>query len=335
MAPRMTDFGRKHPSRRTARTTQRWTFTVGLPPPRFGRSFISVPETYSSRGAAIYTAYLSTLVAVIRHNAEAHPVISCRCLSDDVCTENELRLLQHAHCPFVSPGDERSVCKLDGFLVHCLKLGPHVERDNWGELTGSLCLWGQMARGNQDNEGEACVTLVVTRVLAKGTEDKFRDWSDRVDRSAANAHGHRGCVRIEQTGGLFHTLQRFVSANTLAAWQHSNEFAKLMHEGDQFSTPRVQEVPGPQAAVRLPSDGDGPKWKLFLMSWIGVLPLVLLFNGAVQLLPQQPPWHLRALLQSCFLVALMTWLVRPMVSRRLKPWAMRDGDGDARVTCND
>lgn len=192
-----------------------------------------------------------------------------------------------------------------------------------------------MARGNQDNEGKACVTLVVTRVLAKGTEDKFRDWSDRVDRSAANAHGHRGCVRIEQTGGLFHTLQRFVSANTLAAWQHSNEFAKLMHEGDQFSTPRVQEVPGPQAAVRLPSDGDGPKWKLFLMSWIGVLPLVLLFNGAVQLLPQQPPWYLRALLQSCFLVALMTWLVRPMVSRRLKPWAMRDGDGDARVTCND
>jgi antibiotic biosynthesis monooxygenase (ABM) superfamily enzyme len=108
-----------------------------------------------------------------------------------------------------------------------------------------------------------------------------------------------------------------------------------MSEGDQFSTPRVQEVPGPQAVVRLPSDGDGPKWKLFLISWVGVLPLVLLFNGAVQLLPQQPPWYLRALLQSCFLVALMTWLVRPMVSRRLKPWAMRDSDGDARVTRDD
>lgn len=192
-----------------------------------------------------------------------------------------------------------------------------------------------MARGDHDSESETIVTLVVTRVLAKGSEDAFRDWSAQVDRSAARVNGHRGSDRIEQTGGLFHTFQRFASSDALASWQQSDDFSRLMREGDRFSTPRVQEVTGNNTVIRLPSDGDGPKWKLFLMSWVGVLPLVLLFNGAIQLLPQQPPWYLRALFQSCFLVALMTWLVRPMVSRRLKPWAMRDSDGDARVSCDD
>jgi uncharacterized protein len=192
-----------------------------------------------------------------------------------------------------------------------------------------------MARDDHDGEAEAGVALIVTRVLAKGAENDFRAWCERVDRSAAAARGHRGGLRLEQTGGLFHTLQRFTSHESLEAWRRSSDYARLMREGDRFSTPRIQEVAGAPAVARLPSDGDGPKWKLFLMSWLGVLPLVLLFNGLIQLLPLQPPWYLRALLQSCFLVALMTWLVRPALARRLKPWAMRDSDGDARVTSDD
>jgi len=179
------------------------------------------------------------------------------------------------------------------------------------------------------------VAVIVTRVLAKGREDDFRAWSDAVDADAARATGHCGGIRLEQTGGLFHTLQRFSSRDALDAWQASDAYGRLMRDGDRFSTPRTQQVEGAHAVARLPSDGDGPKWKLFLMSWIGVLPLVLVFNGAVQMLPAQPPWYARAVLQSCFLVALMTWMVRPALSRRLKPWAMRDGDGDARVTRDD
>jgi len=186
-----------------------------------------------------------------------------------------------------------------------------------------------------DQQDKAGVAVVVTRVLAKGCEGEFRDWSDRVDADAGRAEGHRGGIRLEQTGGLFHTLQRFASRDALDAWQRSDGYRALMHEGDRFSTPRTQEAEGVHAVVRLPCDGDGPKWKLFLISWLGVLPLVLLFNGAVQLLPTQPPWYVRAVLQSCFLVALMTWAVRPAVSRRLKPWALRDEDGDARVTHDD
>jgi antibiotic biosynthesis monooxygenase (ABM) superfamily enzyme len=192
-----------------------------------------------------------------------------------------------------------------------------------------------MARDDHDGEAQAAVALIVSRVLAKGAEDDFRAWSERVDRSAAAAPGHRGGLRLEQTGGLFHTLQRFASHDSLEAWRHSGDYARLMREGDRFSTPRIQEVAGAPAVARLPSDGDGPKWKLFLISWLGVLPLVLLFNGLIQLLPLQPPWYMRAVLQSCFLVALMTWLVRPALTRRLKPWAMRDSDGDARVTSDD
>jgi uncharacterized protein len=192
-----------------------------------------------------------------------------------------------------------------------------------------------MARDDHEGGAETGVALIVTRVLAKGAEDDFRAWSERVDRSATAARGHRGGLRLEQTGGLFHTLQRFTSHESLEAWRRSSDYARLMREGDRFSTPRIQEVAGAPAVARLPSDGDGPKWKLFLMSWLGVLPLVLLFNGLIQLLPLQPPWYLRALLQSCFLVALMTWLVRPALARRLKPWAMRDSDGDARVTSDD
>ena len=89
------------------------------------------------------------------------------------------------------------------------------------------------------------------------------------------------------------------------------------------------------ALLRHADDGDDARPKLAL----GIVdePAQVFRRHALKRagVPLQPPWYLRALLQSCFLVALMTWLVRPALARRLKPWAMRDSDGDARVTRDD
>ncbi len=170
---------------------------------------------------------------------------------------------------------------------------------------------------------------VVTRVVKRGEEDRFRRWCDEVAEDARAASGHREELRFEQTGGLFHLLHRFASREELRGWQASAGYARLMDAGDAFSTPREQQVDDHRAFVQLPSEADGPKWKRFVMTWLAVLPVIILLNLGFEALPAKLPGPLQSALASFIMVAAMTWLILPRVSRRVKPWVLKDGNGEA------
>lgn len=173
------------------------------------------------------------------------------------------------------------------------------------------------------------ISLVVTRIVQSGREDELRAWSKRTAQSAAQADGFLADLPFEQTGGLFHYVYRFESAQALSAWQASSRYRDLMEEGDRLSTPRRQRRLDGEDAVRLPSEADSPKWKRFLMTWIAVLPVILLVNAALKPLPI--PSLVQSAISSFILVAAMTWAILPVVSRRLKPWVVRDAEGQARI----
>lgn len=176
----------------------------------------------------------------------------------------------------------------------------------------------------------AC-SLVVTRVVRKGKEDAFRRWSDQLGEHARGAPGHCEELLLEQSGGIYHLMQRFSSRGDLEAWRADGTYARLMEEGDRFSTSREQTLDSKQTSVRLPSEADGPKWKRFVMTWLAVLPIILAVNAALDALPVQLPGPARSAASSLVMVATMTWFILPFVSRRVKPWVLRNSEGNAPI----
>jgi uncharacterized protein len=186
---------------------------------------------------------------------------------------------------------------------------------------------------------EACATteegpqacLVVTRIVAPNKEDDLRRWIDGVGDAARAADGFVAMLRFRQTGGLSHNVFLFRSAADLDRWEGTRRYHQLMEDGDRFSTARRQRLDPGNGIAQLPAESDSPKWKRFLMTYAAVLPIVLVVNVALNALPQPLPALAQAVVSSLILVAAMTWAVLPFVSRRLKPWVVRDERGRARI----
>jgi antibiotic biosynthesis monooxygenase (ABM) superfamily enzyme len=94
--------------------------------------------------------------------------------------------------------------------------------------------------------------------------------------------------------------------------------------GCDFRQPRPAPCRG-RCPIRLPSEQAAPKWKTFIATWAAVLPLLLVLNALVGLLPL--PKLVRLPLSSVLLTASLTWFVLPFVRRRVRPWLLADDEG--------
>ena len=176
------------------------------------------------------------------------------------------------------------------------------------------------------------VTEIVSRIVHSGREDDFRAWADRLADLAERNRGYRDGLRLEQTGGVFHLVHRFAAAADLDAWRAEPDYVRLQAEGDAFSTPRRQLVSGERPMVKLPGEADSTKWKRAAMTWAAVYPLLLLLNGLVAITPLTDwPKPLTLALTSLAMTSALTWIILPRISRWLKPWVMRDADGQAQL----
>ena len=117
---------------------------------------------------------------------------------------------------------------------------------------------------------------------------------------------------------------RFASAADLDRWQQSDEHDALVREADAqgptggcFDTQTGLETwfTSPDTAR---THGPPPKWKMALTTWIGLCPIVVALGYAL------PSVGLPVLLEQAattvMSVAMLTWVVMPMLTRRLYHW---------------
>ena len=74
------------------------------------------------------------------------------------------------------------------------------------------------------------------------------------------------------------------------------------------------------AAPTGPNQNSPPRWKVAVVTWLGICPTVYaLFLLLVEALA---PWPLlpRVMLLTLLVVITMTWLVAPQLTQLLKPW---------------
>jgi len=166
---------------------------------------------------------------------------------------------------------------------------------------------------------------VATHIIKSGAVDAFKDWADRFDRAAAGQPGFLDTLRLEQTGGVIHLIQRFATAQQLNDWHATAAFRSLAAEADRTTNSREQTGHGRDIRISLPGEADAAKWKKFLMTLVAVFPVLLALNLLVGLtgLPQLA----RLAITSPLLTAVLTWVILPKVTRWLKPWVLTDAQG--------
>ncbi len=167
------------------------------------------------------------------------------------------------------------------------------------------------------------VTVTIARTVAPGREGDFAAWSDQLTVAASSFPGYLGAgmLRPSHVGEPWHVVYRFDTSEHLRDWEHSPQRSRLLAVGEELvDSTDVQRVTGLETWFELPgrTAPAPPRWKMFVVSVVGIYALQLLGNLVLE--PLQLPLVLRVFLVAAAVTALMTWLVMPRAARILQDW---------------
>ncbi|SEQ56807.1 antibiotic biosynthesis monooxygenase [Microlunatus flavus] len=185
---------------------------------------------------------------------------------------------------------------------------------------------------------EQPITVAVERRVDADHQAEALAWVQTGTSLASRMPGYLGSgwVRADASSSLWYTLYRFADAGSLAAWESSAERHWWLRSGEEFvQDARVERRTGIEGWFDVPAsrvleeEGSGravpPRWKQAVSIWLGFFPTNLVFTLLVSLLPAWGgvPLALRVLITTVVLTPVMTYLVLPLVTARLRPWLER------------
>ncbi|MBM3269980.1 MAG: antibiotic biosynthesis monooxygenase [Candidatus Sericytochromatia bacterium] len=170
------------------------------------------------------------------------------------------------------------------------------------------------------------VTLVVARRPKPGSEAALEAWLEEIVAVAGRFPGHLGSLVVEPHPGQaeYVLIARYASQEHLQRWWDSAECAELLARGEALTrTMDIQTLTGMEGWFVAPERRAVPRppgWKMWLVTWAVITPLVLLIGATLEpaLGAWRQPW--RTMATSAVLCALMTWAVMPLATRLLAGW---------------
>ena len=128
--------------------------------------------------------------------------------------------------------------------------------------------------------------------------------------------------------GEYQIIQRFATAADLERWNNSPERAawleKLSHVGE--GEPEYRLLHGLEAwfaPADLPVAKPPARWRLTIVSWMGIFPTVALLLAFVAPSLEPLPFLLRTAFITALVAALMSYVVMPRLTRWMGWWLRR------------
>lgn len=172
--------------------------------------------------------------------------------------------------------------------------------------------------------------LVLSRVMRPGRDDAYDAWVERVAAAALGEGRALSTARLDQAGGIHHLLLHFETEAAMRDWRQGATFAALVAEGEAFSVGLAQAGRGTAPRFDLPSEAAAKKWKTALVTWLGVVPALLLFSTLVRWLLPAAPRLVQQVLSSILLTVALTWFILPRVRGWSRFWMLQASDGSLR-----
>jgi antibiotic biosynthesis monooxygenase (ABM) superfamily enzyme len=177
-------------------------------------------------------------------------------------------------------------------------------------------------------EDSAPITVSITRRVKPGSEEAFERALHKFVQRSLVLPGQMGVHIMRPAPGSgsreYGIVRKFSSRDALAAFRTSSEYLEWNHtaldltEGDG----RVEELTGLESWFTLPGATlrPLPKWKMAIVTLLGVFPTSLLLGETVGRWMVGWPLLLRSLVFASLMVALLTWVVMPLLTRILHNW---------------
>lgn len=176
------------------------------------------------------------------------------------------------------------------------------------------------------------MTVLVTRRVSPQGVAGFETAMDGMLAAARQFPGHLGgqVVRPGEAGSgdeplLYHVVFAFDNEAHLAAWQASTERQQWLqavapHTVGSQEMRRVSGLDYWFAPAGSTTKTPPPRWKVAVVTWLGIFPTVLMLFLTVAPLLADWPLVPRTMVITALVVLIMTWLVAPRLTRWLAGW---------------
>jgi uncharacterized protein len=169
------------------------------------------------------------------------------------------------------------------------------------------------------------IHIAITRRVKPGCEAEFQSaLKEFITASVANKGVHGVGMLVPPPGSVspeFGILRTFANEQDRDAFYNSPMFkawkvriAPLI-EGD----PIYRQLTGLEAWFRSPQNPP-PRWKMAIATYLGVVPVIMGLSLTIGPLVRSWNFVLNNLVFNAFVVALLTWVVMPLITRILHRW---------------
>lgn len=179
------------------------------------------------------------------------------------------------------------------------------------------------------------VTVTITRKAKSGHEAAFESALQVFIPKALGFPGHLG-VHVQRptpgTNGEYVVVIRFASGKHWQEFQRWSDYLQWTNELQKLleTNPHVTEQCGLESWFTLPGAKTQPvlpRYKMALLTWLGVFPTSTALAWGLD--PWLSSWSflLRSLLFSGLMVAALTWLVMPLLTRVFRSFLYPSNQG--------
>lgn len=176
---------------------------------------------------------------------------------------------------------------------------------------------------------EPSVNILIARSVRPGRESAFEETVRAWIPTSLTFPGHHGVVMLRPGPGSreYATLLRFRTEaewEAFRAWQPYKDFLESLRPL-LTDEPDVDRLHGLEAWFTA-RGGHGPaRWKMALVTWVGVNIAVYAMSRGVGLFAGDWAFLPRFLLVNALVVAALTWAVMPALTRVARPWLTGGG----------
>lgn len=182
-----------------------------------------------------------------------------------------------------------------------------------------------MRTGTAPCAAREMVHVAIMRVVREGREAEFESLIEQFFHEAARQPGVCGAYLIRplvgsnsREYGILRSFQsvedmnRFYESDLFRKW---NEAIRPLVEGE----PQRRELHGMEAFFR-EGAAHPPRWKMAIVTWIGVSPAVYIFSNTVPAVFGHLSTLMSLLLVNALVVATLTWVFMPLLTKLFHRW---------------
>jgi antibiotic biosynthesis monooxygenase (ABM) superfamily enzyme len=191
-----------------------------------------------------------------------------------------------------------------------------------------------LAGGSSVPHAQDVVTAVVSHRVKPGREQDFIPWQEKFLNAQEKAPGYMGSEMFRPVPGIqdnWVVIFRFDTREHLDEWLESEPRKKLLREGEPYIfSYDVQKIRSAFSGwFRFDEDaqeGAPPNWKQAMSVLLALYPTVMALNltAGNWLTVAKVPGYLALFIGNLLSVAVLTWILMPLVNRALAFWLVPD-----------